>query len=188
MNSLADEPIGARATSARTLRGHLFRKYAAMFVGVVCLALVAGGVFDVWFSYQEQKDLLVRIQRGQAESAAAKITQFIKEIEGQMAWVTPLPWNTSTFEEWRLDAVRLLRQAPAITELAQLDATGRERYRVSRQAMDAIESHIDYSGDPVFTEARANKIYYGPVYFIDGSEPYMTLAIAADRPERGVIV
>jgi signal transduction histidine kinase len=188
MNSLADEPIGARATSARTLRGHLFRKYAAMFVGVVCLALVAGGVFDVWFSYQEQKDLLVRIQRGQAESAAAKITQFIKEIEGQMAWVTPLPWSTSTFEEWRLDAVRLLRQAPAITEVAQLDATGRERYRVSRQAVDVIESDTDYSGDPVFLEAMANKIYYGPLYFVEGSEPYMTLAIAGGRPEHGVIV
>jgi signal transduction histidine kinase len=159
-----------------------------MFVGVVCLALVAGGVFDVWFSYQEQKDLLVRIQGVQAESAASKISQFVKEIERQMAGVTPLPWNTSTFEEWRLDATRLLRQAPAITEIAQLDATGRERYRLSRQAIDAIESNIDYSGDPVFTQAMANKIYYGPVYFVDGSEPYMTLAIAGARPEHGVFV
>ena len=189
MNSVADKSgTGAGATSARALHGHLFRKYAAMFVGVVCLALAAGGVFDVWFSYQEQKDLLVRIQGAQAESAASKISQFVKEIERQMAGVTPLPWSTSTFEEWRLDAVRLLRQAPAITEVSQLDATGRERYRLSRQAMDAIESNIDYSGDPVFTEAIANKVYYGPVYFVDGSEPYMTLAIVGDRPEHGVLV
>src|SRR5207237_1930932 len=135
---------------------------------------------DIWFSYQEQRDLLVRIQRGQAEAAASKISQFITEIEGQMAWATPLPWNTSTFEEWRFDAVRLLRQVPAVTEVAQLDATGREQYRISRHAMDVIESHTDYSGDPVFVEAMANKIYYGPVYFVDGSEPYMSLAIAGN--------
>src|SRR5262249_20290311 len=188
MNSRPDESTGAGATSARRLRGHLFRKYAAMFVGVVCLALVAGGALDIWFSYYEQKDFLIRIQRGQAESAASKIGQFVKEIEGQMAWATPLPWSTSTFEEWRLDAVRLLRQVPAITEVAHLDAAGRERFRISRHAMDVVGSGIDYSGDPVFLEAMANRVYYGPVYFVDGSEPYMTLAIAGSGRDHGVIV
>ncbi len=33
----------------------------------------------------------------------------------------------------------------------------------------------------------ANKTYYGPVYFVEGSEPYMTLAMAGSRPEYGVI-
>jgi signal transduction histidine kinase/CheY-like chemotaxis protein len=187
MNSRADESTEAGATSTRKLRGHLFRKYAAMFVGVVCLALVAGGALDIWFSYYEQKDFLTRIQRGQAELAASKIGQFVEEIEGQMAWATPLPWSTSTFEEWRLDAVRLLRQVPAITEVAHLDATGRERFRISRHAMDVVESRIDYSADPVFIEAMANRVYYGPVYFVDGSEPYMTLAIAGSGRDHGVI-
>src|SRR5260370_37993050 len=90
-------------------RGRLFRKYVALFVAVVCLALVTNGLFDMWFSYQEQKALLVRIQREQAESAAAKISQFVKEIEGQMAWATQLPWSDETRDEWRLRGRRPLR-------------------------------------------------------------------------------
>ena len=32
------------------------------------------------------------------------------------------------------------------------------------------------------------KIYYGPVYYMDGSEPYMTLALAGTRRDNGIIV
>jgi len=168
--------------------GRLFRKYAAIFVGAVCLALVTNGAFEMWFSYQELKALLVQVQRGQAESAASRISQFVGQIEAQIAWVTPLPWNTVTLEEWRFDAVRLLRQVPAVTEVAQLDAAGREKFRISRHAMDVTESHVDYSRDPIFVQAMANKTYYGPVYFVDGSEPYMAIAVAGIGRDHGVIV
>jgi len=168
--------------------GRLFRKYAAIFVGAVCLALVTNGAFEMWFSYQELRALLVQVQRGQAESAASRISQFVEEIEAQIAWVTPLPWNAVTLEEWRFDAVRLLRQVPAVTEVAQLDAAGREKFRISRHAMDVTESHVDYSRDPIFVQAMANKTYYGPVYFVDGSEPYMAIAVAGIGRDHGVIV
>jgi signal transduction histidine kinase/ActR/RegA family two-component response regulator len=168
--------------------GRLFRKYAAIFVGAVCLALVTNGAFEMWFSYQELRALLVQVQRGQAESAASRISQFVGQIEAQIAWVTPLPWNAVTLEEWRFDAVRLLRQVPAVTEVAQLDAAGREKFRISRHAMDVTESHVDYSRDPIFVQAMANKTYYGPVYFVDGSEPYMAIAVAGIGRDHGVIV
>src|SRR5262245_17394566 len=60
-------------------RRRLFTKYVVLFVAVVCIALVSNGVFDVVFYYQEHKASLIRIQREQAEAAAAKIGQFIKE-------------------------------------------------------------------------------------------------------------
>jgi signal transduction histidine kinase/CheY-like chemotaxis protein len=170
------------------VRGRLFRKYVALFVAVVCVALVVNGVFEIWFSYQEQKAVLMRIQREQAEAAAARISQFVKEIEGQMGWTTQLPWSPNTLEDWRFDAVRLMRQVPAITELAQLDAAGREQVRVSRVAMDVVGSQADFSRDPKFIEAVAKKIYYGPVYFRRESEPYMTLAMSGVRRDYGVIV
>jgi two-component system, NtrC family, sensor kinase len=84
--------------------------------------------------------------------------------------------------------LRLLRQAPAITELAQFDASGKERLRVLRLAMDLGADHADYSHDPKFTEAVAKKVYYGPVYFLRGSEPYMTLSLAGTRLDAGVSV
>jgi signal transduction histidine kinase/DNA-binding response OmpR family regulator len=169
-------------------RRRLFTKYVALFVAIVCIALVSNGVFDVLFYYRENKASLVRIQREQAEAAAAKIGQFIKEIESQLGWTTQLPWSAGSIEQRRFDALRLLRQVPAITELAQLDATGKERLRVSRLAMDVVASGADLSSNPKFAEAVAHKVYYGPVYFRRESEPYMTLAIAGTRRDAGVSV
>jgi signal transduction histidine kinase len=169
-------------------RGQLFIKYVVLFVAVVSVALVSSGAFEIWFSYTEYKTSLVRIQREQAESAAAKITQFIKEIENQVGWTTQLPWSASTLEQRRFDGLRLLRQVPAITELAQLDSTGHEQLHVSRLAMDVVGSQTDYSKDPKFTEAMAHKVYYGPVYFRRESEPYMSLSLAGTRRDAGVSV
>jgi hypothetical protein len=100
----------APAVVASIVRSRLFIKYVGLFVAVVSLALVANGAFDVYFSYQEQKASLVRIQREQAEAAAGKIGQFITEIESQVGWTTQLPWSASTLEQRRFDALRLLRQ------------------------------------------------------------------------------
>src|SRR6516225_144822 len=132
------EPRAGAEISAPRTRRRLFTKYVGLFVAVVCLALLSNGVFDVFFYYQEHKASLIRIQREQAEAAAAKIGQFIKEIESQLGWTTQLPWSAGSIEQRRFDALRLLRQVPAITELAQLDATGKERLRVSRLAMDVV--------------------------------------------------
>jgi signal transduction histidine kinase/DNA-binding response OmpR family regulator len=172
----------------RKTRSRLFIKYVALFVAVVCVALLSNGIFEVFFYYQEHKTALIRIQREQAEAAAAKIGQFIKEIESQLGWTTQLPWSAGSIEQRRFDALRLLRQVPAITELTQVDATGKERLRVSRLAMDVVASGGDFSNDPKFTEAAAKKVYYGPVYFRRESEPYMTLAIAGTRRDAGVSV
>ena len=152
------------------------------------VALLSNGIFEVFFYYREHKAALIRIQHEQAEAAAAKISQFIKEIESQLGWTTQLPWSAASLENRRFDALRLLRQVPAITELAQIDSTGHERLRVSRLAMDVVDSGLDLSKDPKFTEAVAHKVYYGPVYFRRESEPYMTLALAGTRKDAGVSI
>jgi serine phosphatase RsbU (regulator of sigma subunit) len=169
-------------------RSRLFIKYVALFVVVVCAALLANGIFEVFFYYQEHKAALIRIQREQAEAAAAKLGQFIREIESQLGWTTHLPWSAGLTEQRQFDALRLLRQVPAITELAQLDATGQERLRVSRLATDVVGSGADFATEPKFTEAVAHKVYYGPVYFRRDSEPYMTLSLAGTRRDAGVSV
>jgi signal transduction histidine kinase/CheY-like chemotaxis protein len=187
MNRIPAEP-GADPVRPPPARGGLFRKYVVMFVAIVSLALAINGVSDIWFSYHEQQDLLVRIQREQAKSAADKIGQFLNDITAGLVWETQLSLSDSTLDEWQFDAVRLFRQVPALTEIVQLDAMGREQYRMSREAPDVIASHTDHSQEAAFIQAMANKVYYGPVYFIDESQPYMTIAMAGVRPEYGVIV
>src|SRR6202040_3546514 len=108
--------------------------------------------------------------------------------ENQMGWTTQLTWSASTIEARKFDGSRLLRQVPAITEFAQLDASGKQRLRVSRLAMYLGGDEHDYSHDPKFSEAVAKKVYYGPVYFRRKSEPYMTLALAGTRKDAGVSI
>jgi signal transduction histidine kinase len=190
--TLAASPVPdaapAAGASATKIRSRLFTKYVALFVAVVGVALLSNGIFEVFFYYREHKAALIRIQHEQAEAAAAKIGQFIKEIESQLGWTTQLPWSAGSIEPRRFDALRLLRQVPAITELAQIDSTGKERLRVSRLAMDVVDSGVDLSKDPKFTEAVAHKVYYGPVYFRRESEPYMTLSLAGTRKDAGVSI
>ena len=186
--SPAVESFSETKPSGTRIRSRLFTKYVALFVVVVGVALLTNGIFEVFFYYREHKAALIRIQHEQAEAAAAKIGQFVKELESQLGWTTQLPWSAGSIEQRRFDALRLLRQVPAITELAQVDSTGKERLRVSRLAMDVVDSGLDLSKDPKFSEAVAHKVYYGPVYFRRESEPYMTLSLAGTRKDAGVSI
>src|ERR1700761_1438187 len=176
------------APGASILRSRLFIKYVALFVSIGVLALVANGAFEVWFSFQEQKAGLTNLQHQQAEAAADKIEEFVTQIQSQLGWTTQLPWTSGTLDQRRFDALRLYRQVPAVTELAQIDASGHEQLKVSRLTMDVVGSGVDYSNKPEFTEAVAHKVYYGPVYFRRESEPYMTLSLAGTRRDTGVSI
>ena len=169
-------------------RGRLFHKYALLFAGIVSTALVANGIVDIWFSYRDQTALLIRVQHEQAKAAADKIGQFIKEIEGQLAWTTQLAWNSENIDQRRLEALRLFRQVPAISELMHLDPAGREQLTVSRFSPNVVGSQVDRSQERAFVQAAANKIYHGPVHFRDESEPYMAIALAGLRRENGVSI
>jgi signal transduction histidine kinase len=181
-------PAAEAGSTGTKIRSRLFTKYVALFVAVVAIALLLNGIFEVFFYYREHKASLIRIQHEQAEAAAAKISQFVKEIESQLGWTTQLPWSANSLENRKFDALRLLRQVPAVTEIAQIDPRGKERLRISRLDIDALDSGVDFSKDPKFTEAVANKVYYGPVYFRGGSEPYMTLSLAGSRKDSGVSI
>jgi GAF domain-containing protein/HAMP domain-containing protein/anti-sigma regulatory factor (Ser/Thr protein kinase) len=179
---------GEPAPAAGAPRRRLFRKYALIFIGLVAAALLINSGFDFWFSYQENKAALVRVQQEKAESAAQRIAEFVEEIKSQIGWTTHAQWAAGPLDQRRQDYVRLLRQVPAITELAQLDAEGKEQLKVSRLAMDVVGSEADFSHSPAFTEAKAKRTWFSPVYFRKESEPYMTLAMARDGRNAGVTV
>jgi signal transduction histidine kinase len=169
------------------IRSRLFVKYVTLFVALASVALLANGSSEIWFFYREQRESLIRIQREQAEVAATKISQFVKGIEAQLGWTVQLPWDASTFRQRQIDAWRLLRQVSAVSELQQIDPSGLEQLRVSRTDPDVIGSATDVSREPKFRDALAHTNYYGPVYFRQNSEPYMTLALSGGH-DTGVSV
>ena len=91
-------------------------------------------------------------------------------------------------DQRRFDALRLLRQVPAIPELAQVDAAGHEQLKVSRLAMDVGGAATGWSKKAEYSQAMAHKVYYNPVYFRRQSKPYMTISLPGVRSERGVSI
>jgi signal transduction histidine kinase/CheY-like chemotaxis protein len=169
-------------------RRSLLRKYIGSFVAVVGIPMLGYTVVGVWFAAEEHRAALVEIQRANAQAAAYRITQFVQEIEGQLRWATHLSWDEGNADQHRIDALRLLRQAPAITDLSLLDGQGRERLFVSRVSMDRLDSRIDRSQEEAVRAALKNGAHYGPVYFRRDTEPFISLALAASRREAGVVV
>ena len=53
----------SEASAQRRPGGKLFRKYIMLFVALVGGTLLASGALEVWFSYQEHKTALARIQQ-----------------------------------------------------------------------------------------------------------------------------
>lgn len=171
-------------------RSRLFWKYVIVLVFLVSGALVTSGAVEIYFSYEENKAGLVSVQREKAIGAASRIDQFIREIENQIGWTTHASFTSKTaaLDQRRFDYLRLFRQAPSITEISYLDASGREQLRVSRLAMDVIGSQADFSKEPRFVEARSGKTFFSPVYFRKESEPYITIAMAGRGQDAGVTV
>jgi signal transduction histidine kinase len=170
------------------LRGSLFRKYAVYFVVVVSAALIASALVQLYFTYQENKDALLNLQREKAAAAATRIETYVQEIERQLDWMRLPQVGPQTLEQRRIEYLKLLRVAPAITDVMRLDAAGREQLRVSRLSMDVSGGESDYSKDPKFVEARSGKTYFGPVYFRKDTEPYMTIAVASMGNDANVTV
>ena len=169
-------------------RSRLFRKYLYSFVALAFATLAVNSALDGWFSFSEQKLLLAAIQREQAASAATQISQFIGRIEVELNWLSRLPIDPKAQDEQRLNAIRLLRLSPPISEVARLDAQGREQLRISRRVADIIGSNRDLSDTAAFRGAKTGEVYYGPVYFFGETEPFMTIAVRGDGANAGVTV
>ena len=169
-------------------RTSLFKKYfRALFAAAVIPLLIAGGS-EAWFGYHDQRARLNDLLNAEARFAAVNIQDFIESIRDQLGWTVQLPWPDDAGDRRRLDALRLLRQVPAIESLSLVDPAGKERLFVSRIGLNRIEGGEDQSAKPAVMGARSDRIWFGPVTFHGGSEPFMTLAIAGNRSADGVAI
>jgi class 3 adenylate cyclase len=166
----------------------LFQKYFVVVFAAVVIPLLAGGIGDAWFGYRDQRSNLGLLLRAEANAAAARIEAFLDGIRSQLDYTVQLPWADGPDERHRFDVLRVMRQAPAITEVILVDGKGIERLHVSRTDPDVVMSGIDRSADAAVIGARASRIWYGPLTLHRGSEPFMTVAIAGSRSNAGVTV
>jgi adenylate cyclase len=166
----------------------LFPKYLLALFMAVAIPLTIDAVVEAWFSYRDQRARLDQLLDVQAASAATEIHDFIFGITNQLDWLVQLPWSDEPDERRRTDALHLLRQAPAIVSLTLLDNQGLERLYVSRIGLNRVETRTDRSTDLALVGERSAKIWFGDVSYNRGSEPYLILAVAGNRPSLGAVI
>ncbi|KUL94184.1 transcriptional regulator [Bosea sp. WAO] len=169
-------------------RTSLFRKYFLALFAAVVIPLLIAGAGEAWFGYRDQRASLNDLLDAEARAAAAKIQDFMEGIRDQLGWAVLLPWSETADDKRRLDALLVLRQVPSIQSLSLVDASGKERLFVSRIGLNRFESGDDHSKDPAVVEARAHRVWFGPVAFHGGSEPFTTIAVAGNRAAAGVAI
>ena len=170
-----------------TLRLRLFVKYAALIVVLVGGALVASGAISLYFAWNQSRESLFALQREKADAAAYRIAQYIREIEHEIGW-TALPRvaeGGDLIDQRRIEFLKLLRQAPQITEASWIDRAGNEQVRVSRLAMDAMAANTNLLTDPRVVGTREGATWFGPITFRKDTEPYMAIARPAGGRDGG---
>ncbi|MER2267733.1 cache domain-containing protein [Methylobacterium oxalidis] len=174
--------------SASRLRRSLLRKYfLALFAAAVVPLLGSGGV-EAWFGYWDQRERLDELLDVEARAAASRIQSFIDGIRDQLGWMVQLPLEVGADERQRLDALRLMRQVPAIVSLTLVDGAGKERLRISRVGLNQMGSLADRSADPAVAGARTVRVWHGPVTYFRDSEPFMRIAVAGNRAVVGTVI
>ena len=166
----------------------LFQKYFLVLFLAVVIPLATNGVSEAWFGYRDQRARLTAAGRRGAvrRPPGSRVSSTASPISSA-GWSSS-PGRDEPDERRRIDALRLLRQVPASSSLTLVDGTGRERLYVSRIGLNRIESRTDRSGDAAVVGARAARSGIGEVSYYRGSEPYLTVAIAGNRPSVGVVV
>jgi adenylate cyclase len=178
----------AAQVSPERPRRSLFVKYfVTLFIAVVA-PLLLGAVGEAWFGYRDQRATLGQLLQAESRSAAQRIQGFTDGIRDQLGWVVQLPWTDGDEERHRIDALRLLRQVPAISSITLVDETGTERAFVSRLGLNRLGRGANLSADPAVLGARAAKVWLGPIRYERDSEPYMTIAVAGNRISAGVAI
>jgi signal transduction histidine kinase/CheY-like chemotaxis protein len=171
-----------------TLRQPLFVKYAALIMALAGVALLVSGAIEIYFSDRQHRATLAEVQRDKAAAAASSVSRYVEDLAHQIGEAATPALDTAGFEleKRRIDYLKLLRLAPAITTLRFVDRHGLERLQVSRLDADRMDSKIDLSGDLGFIAAHDGRVHFGPIYFFEQTEPYMSIA-APDTSGDGAV-
>lgn len=178
---------GDDASEARPLRKRISVKYAGAVFLVVGTALIAQGLVTTWFAWSEARRLVAEIQVARVAGAADRIRHFVHDIETGLDRLVAAPWLVRDDGDRRIDALRLMREAPPIAELAHVDPSGREVFALSRTGADR-GGGIDRSTEAEVAAARGKGIHRGRVFFRAGSEPRVRIAVAGPGPNADVAI
>ena len=114
------------------------------------------GLTELYFTSQDIKRAVTRVERDKASSAALSIQQLKTGFLRQLDSVAQPTVGTGPagLEERTQDFQRVLEREPLISRLTYLDGDGKERLSVSPLQPVVRNSGIDFSRRPAFVRAR----------------------------------
>jgi signal transduction histidine kinase/HAMP domain-containing protein len=167
----------------RRRRGRLVRHYFLISLLLIAGGLISSAALEIYFRYRESQEQIALLEREAAAVGALKIERFIQDIATAIRGSTKSRevMQSRVSSEYRFELKRLLYLAPAITEAVALDSDGVKQAHVSRVGAVSRDSRSDFAASPGFQRALQGKPDYGPVYFVQNSEPYMTIAFPIEQ-------
>ena len=163
--------------------GRLLRHYFVMSVILIGGGLIVSGVCEIYFRFHEIRQHIALLQQEVASGAASRIGQFIQEIHGSMKAAT-MSREVASEElspDYKFELERLLLVTPAITEAMALDGDGVVRAHAKRLRGVLPEGRRDFSNSTAFQQAKSGQSYFGQIYFVRESEPYITIAVPIEH-------
>ena len=164
-------------------RGRLVRHYFFISVILISAGLITSGLLEIYFRYKESQEQITLLHQEAAAAAAFKIERFIQEIESAMKAATrsrEIALKGLT-PEYKFELEKLLIVARAITDVVAYDRDGIARVEASRLRTIARQAKRELAPQTVIQRVNKGASYFGPVYFVRGSEPYMAIAVPIER-------
>jgi adenylate cyclase len=176
----ADPAASVEEASQGSRGGRRIGRTFLLALLLVAGALMVSAALELLLRYRENVDAVVALQQEMAQGAAFKIRQFIGNIEKSMRSSALSAEAVATGRlsgSFRFELLKLLKTTPAVSSAAALDRRGREVAKVSREQLVDEEDLRDQSSSIPFLRAHKGRNYFGRLYFVRDSEPYMQIAV-----------
>lgn len=151
--------------------------------------MVVSGLLEIYFRYHETRERVSFVQAQAVTGAARAIAQTILGIERHLKTVAAMRELAAeeVGAEYDFKFKKLLALAPALMDVKVIDARGRLHHRFSRsELIDDRKKEPEFNTE-AFSHAKQGAVYFGPVYFLKGSQPYITLAVPIESDSGGVM-
>ncbi|HWO43844.1 MAG TPA: GAF domain-containing protein [Candidatus Eisenbacteria bacterium] len=141
-------------------------------------ALFINTVAGTYYTRSLIKKSAAALQRETAYRLSHEIEEFMESKQRRLVdFATTASFLGLSGEQQRVLALLLLKNDLSFTEIAVLDANGREVLKVSERTVHLREDLSDQSGSEEFTKAMAGHAYISPVYSSEKAEPFVTLSV-----------
>jgi signal transduction histidine kinase/ActR/RegA family two-component response regulator len=161
----------------------LFRRYVATIAGLVSVSVLTVGSILALYHYSQDQQRAHEVQTAEARAASASIDAYLRDIEAVLRSLSSRLSEGATAgrEAQARDFRDALKFEPAILNIRSLDSNFLEINFVSRVDADRIESHTFQSGIRQLLEHCSVPFCYGPSFFRDQTEPFVTVAVNGDQ-------